>query len=128
VGSMVMAGWDRGWTGRAGRRLRAAASLGMVVACAAACGSAAWPHARDSRVRDASSARAGPAVPDSAPASAGVKRAYFLNGVSCTSVSACTAAGSYYYGAAGPRRTLIERWNGTTWQLQRSSSHGRAIR
>ena len=36
-----------------------------------------------------------------------------LNGVSCTSASACTAVGS-----AGPVTTLAERWNGTTWRVQ----------
>jgi hypothetical protein len=37
----------------------------------------------------------------------------FLNGVSCTSASACTAVGS-----SGPVTTLAERWNGTRWQVQ----------
>jgi len=36
-----------------------------------------------------------------------------LNGVSCTSASACTAVGS-----AGPVTTLAERWNGTSWRVQ----------
>jgi hypothetical protein len=36
-----------------------------------------------------------------------------LNGVSCTSASACTAVGS-----AGPVTTLAERWNGTRWRVQ----------
>jgi hypothetical protein len=118
---MVMAGCGQGGMARAGRRLRAAACAGMVVACAAACGSAAGPHARHSPARGASAARATHA----APASAYVKRADFLNSVSCTAVSACTAVGSYYYGATRPRRTLIERWNGTAWQLQRSPGQGR---
>lgn len=122
---MVMAGCGQGGMARAGRRLRAAACAGMVVACAAACGSAAGPHARYSPARGASAARATHAVPASAPASAYVKRADFLNSVSCTAVSACTAVGSHYYGATRPRRTLIERWNGTAWQLQRSPGQGR---
>ena len=36
----------------------------------------------------------------------------FLNGVSCTSASACTAVGSL------PPGTLAERWNGTRWAIQ----------
>jgi hypothetical protein len=36
----------------------------------------------------------------------------FLNGVSCTSASACTAVGSSNAGA------LAERWNGTRWAIQ----------
>src|SRR5262249_58067665 len=35
-----------------------------------------------------------------------------LNGVSCTSASACTGVGS---SGAGP---LAERWNGTRWSVQ----------
>jgi hypothetical protein len=37
----------------------------------------------------------------------------FLNGVACTSSSACTAAGS-----SGPLTTLAERWNGARWRVQ----------
>jgi hypothetical protein len=37
----------------------------------------------------------------------------FLNGVACTSSSACTAAGS-----SSLVTTLAERWNGTRWQVQ----------
>src|SRR6266567_4135311 len=36
-----------------------------------------------------------------------------LNGVSCTSSSACTAVGS-----SGTVTTLAERWNGHTWRIQ----------
>jgi len=36
-----------------------------------------------------------------------------LNGVSCTSSSACTAVGS-----SGSVTTLAERWNGTSWRVQ----------
>jgi hypothetical protein len=36
----------------------------------------------------------------------------FLNGVSCTSASACTAVGTSNTG------TLAERWNGTRWTIQ----------
>jgi hypothetical protein len=37
----------------------------------------------------------------------------FLNGVACTSSSACTAVGS-----SGPLTTLAERWDGTQWHVQ----------
>jgi hypothetical protein len=42
-----------------------------------------------------------------------------LGGVSCTSASACTAAGSYFLMPEGPGGTLAEHWNGTTWTNQR---------
>jgi hypothetical protein len=41
-------------------------------------------------------------------------------GVSCTSPSACTAVGSYSRGPSLPARTLAERWNGTSWSVQRT--------
>ena len=40
----------------------------------------------------------------------------FLQGVSCTSASACTAVGDYFNGTATV--TLAERWNGATWSIQ----------
>src|SRR5215472_5651482 len=43
-----------------------------------------------------------------------------LNGVSCTSPSACTAVGGTPFGT--PRRVLVERWNGTSWQIQSAPS------
>ena len=39
-----------------------------------------------------------------------------LNGVSCVSASNCTAVG-YYATSSSPGRTLVERWNGTTWSI-----------
>jgi hypothetical protein len=42
----------------------------------------------------------------------------FLNGVSCTSASACTAAGDYLSGSYV--QTLIEQWNGTAWSIASS--------
>jgi subtilisin family serine protease len=41
-----------------------------------------------------------------------------LDGVSCTSSSACTAVGFYATSQAGSRHPLIMRWNGSTWALQ----------
>jgi hypothetical protein len=52
----------------------------------------------------------------SAPPPAGARRS-FLNGVSCTSATACTAVGSYQT-RSGKHVTLAERWNGTTWSRQ----------
>jgi hypothetical protein len=40
-----------------------------------------------------------------------------LDGVSCTSASACTAVG-YYNDASGVEDTLAEVWDGTTWSIQ----------
>ena len=43
--------------------------------------------------------------------------ASYLDGVSCTTASACTAVG-HYTTSAGSTVTLAERWNGTTWTIQ----------
>lgn len=43
--------------------------------------------------------------------------ASYLDGVSCTSSSACTAVG-WYQPSAGEYETLAERWNGTAWSIQ----------
>ena len=43
--------------------------------------------------------------------------ASYLNGVSCTSASACTAVGWYETGP-GEYETLAERWDGTAWTIQ----------
>jgi hypothetical protein len=40
-----------------------------------------------------------------------------LNGVSCTSSTACTASG-WYVNAQGIEVTLVERWNGNSWTVQ----------
>ena len=48
-----------------------------------------------------------------------------LNGVSCTTSSACTAAG-YYTNSAGTIVTLAERWNGTSWTMQSTPNPGGA--
>jgi hypothetical protein len=41
-----------------------------------------------------------------------------LSAVSCTSTSACTAAGSYLDTGTEIAVTLAERWNGTAWAIQ----------
>jgi hypothetical protein len=50
-------------------------------------------------------------VPTFKPAPAGPNAA--LNGVACTSATACTAVGNQTLA-----KTLAERWNGRTWQVQ----------
>jgi hypothetical protein len=47
-----------------------------------------------------------------------------LYGVSCTSASACTAAGDYQKGGTETLVTLAERWNGTAWAIQKTPSPG----
>lgn len=48
----------------------------------------------------------------------------YLNAVSCTSTTSCTAVGDYTFGtppipgAPLPFRTLAETWNGTAWKLR----------
>jgi hypothetical protein len=53
---------------------------------------------------------------DSVPAPAGTSRSVLL-GISCTSATACTAAGGWKDSSLF-QRTLVERWNGTTWAIQ----------
>jgi hypothetical protein len=48
----------------------------------------------------------------------------YLTGVSCTSATACTAVGTYYYLDAGVPVTLAERWNGTAWAVQATRNPG----
>jgi hypothetical protein len=42
-----------------------------------------------------------------------------LRAVSCTSATACTAVGDYT-DSTGTQRTLAERWNGTTWSIEKT--------
>jgi hypothetical protein len=44
-----------------------------------------------------------------------------LDGVSCTSASACTAVGDYT-NSSGHQFTLAERWNGASWTIQNTPS------
>jgi hypothetical protein len=44
-----------------------------------------------------------------------------LDGVSCTSTTACTVAG-YYENTSGESVTLAEAWNGTSWSVQATPS------
>jgi len=45
-----------------------------------------------------------------------------LSGVSCSATNACTAVGEYNATTEKGRRALIERYNGTSWQLQEAAS------
>ena len=49
-----------------------------------------------------------------------------LNGVSCTSDTACTAVGWYFPGPPPiPAETLIEQWDGSSWAIVSSNNRGR---
>jgi hypothetical protein len=50
-----------------------------------------------------------------------------LAGVSCTSASACTAAGTYYDPVTNTDLTLAEQWNGTAWALQPTPNPSGAV-
>jgi hypothetical protein len=50
-------------------------------------------------------------------------KASYLDAVSCTSASQCTATGWFESETEG-RRTLVERWNGSEWVIQTSLSPG----
>jgi hypothetical protein len=58
---------------------------------------------------------------ESPPAPEGAKET-ILSGVSCTSASACTAAGRY--NTATRRLVLVERWNGKEWSVQKAVDPG----
>jgi hypothetical protein len=49
-----------------------------------------------------------------------------LNGVSCTSASACTAVGYWVTTTGSKKRRLVERWNGTSWTVFDKQSSGGA--
>src|SRR5207237_933632 len=55
-------------------------------------------------------------VVQATPNPAGAKSSV-LNGVACTSASACTAVGNYV-SSAGTTVTLAERWSGNSWSVQ----------
>ncbi len=56
---------------------------------------------------------------EAVPAPVGVRLSSRLTSVSCTSPTACTAVGE----SASPDGTtpLVERWNGTTWSIERAT-------
>ena len=51
----------------------------------------------------------------------------YLTGVSCTSATACTAAGHSAKGNNGISRPLAEAWNGKTWSIQATPNPAGAI-
>lgn len=53
-------------------------------------------------------------------------RAAFLSGVSCRTPVACAAAG-FFINRAGMGITLAERWDGTSWSIQRTRTPAAAI-
>jgi hypothetical protein len=56
-----------------------------------------------------------------APRPSGAGTAVF-KGVSCTSTTNCIAVGSYDTGPSTSHKTLVERWNGTSWSIMSSPS------
>ena len=50
-----------------------------------------------------------------------------LNGVSCTSVSACTAVGFAHFNANNTQTALAESWNGIAWTLQSAPNPGAGL-
>lgn len=53
----------------------------------------------------------------------GSSKNYYLNGVSCSSATVCTAVGVNFT-TAGKYTTLAERWNGTGWAVQSTPNNG----
>jgi len=49
-----------------------------------------------------------------------------LSGVSCTSVTACTAVGTAVDSVTGASATLAERWDGSVWSIQTTANPARA--
>jgi hypothetical protein len=49
----------------------------------------------------------------------------YFSGISCATSSACTAAGGYNVEEEGGWRTLIERWEGSTWSVPEFMPGGR---
>jgi hypothetical protein len=50
--------------------------------------------------------------------------AWALKDISCSSESACTAVGYSYSSETGKYKTLVERFNGTSWSIQASAEPG----
>jgi hypothetical protein len=97
---------------------RSGATLATLMVLAAGC---ATGRGHTAPAGPARSPRPGP-VPS---ATGYVKRADFLAGVDCLASGTCAAVGWYYYGAAGPGRTLAVRWNGRAWLAEPAPGRGR---
>ena len=103
--------------GLPGIRPRWAAAVSAVLLLVAGCGGA---HGHRASIAQPVSASSRPR-----PSSTGyVKRADFLTGVACQPAGTCVTVGWYYYGAAGPARTLAARWNGRAWLAEPIPSRG----
>ena len=74
----------------------------------------AWDGSRWSRQKIATPAGARPPLPS-------------LNGVSCTSGTTCTLAGTYFTSSQGDEAALIERWDGSRWSIPRTRLPSRSI-
>ena len=117
---------------RESMRTAAVRRIGLVciaLACVAvvtACGSSAQPAStRPATGGGAVSQRAASAHPAGSPAATVyAKHVDFLNGVSCAAPANCTAVGNYYLTTSGPQLTLIERWDGSAWRVERSPTAG----
>jgi hypothetical protein len=99
---------------RSGSVLAALACAGIATACGGVQGTS--PQAGGTLAIKSVPPATSPAGTQASAAS--VKRADLLYGVSCAS-QVCTAVGEYYYGGSSSK-TLVERWAGSTWQLEPS--------
>jgi hypothetical protein len=90
-----------------------------------ACGQLAGSADQSAAGRPTGSAAVKPSVPVLKAPSAGaaVKHADLISSLSCAG-HACTAVGDYYYGTSSSS-TLVERWTGVSWQLERSPDSAR---
>ena len=61
------------------------------------------------------------------PNPAGVGDETTLNGVSCSSPTACTAVGESYDPVSSATASLAETWNGTRWTIQRTVNPGKVV-
>jgi hypothetical protein len=105
--------------GRVGARRLAAAAVGVSVALVIVSGTmlAGTAGAAAQGELAVGSPAAGPSWKIQSTPNPGGSSGNDLNGVSCTSASACTAVGIYFPSAGGVV-TLGERWNGTTWTIK----------
>jgi hypothetical protein len=62
-------------------------------------------------------------TPDPVEAAASI-----LEGVSCSSSTACTAVGYYYLSSGGKYMPVAERWNGTEWKIQSTPTGATILR
>ncbi|HTX12290.1 MAG TPA: hypothetical protein VME22_26975, partial [Solirubrobacteraceae bacterium] len=63
----------------------------------------------------------------SVPAPSGTQQGSSLNGIACSSGTACAAVSGYIKSAGGEPVPLAESWNGSTWSLQSVSAPSGAL-